>query len=59
MGSPLAFITLISVTSSIFYLEILMKHVIEKNLIQNNLNVHYTLQHTHCKSKKKEQYELV
>lgn len=33
MGSPLAFITLISVTSSIFYLKILMNHFIEKNQI--------------------------
>lgn len=33
MGSPLVFITLISVTSSIFYLKILMNHFIEKNQI--------------------------
>lgn len=70
MGFPLVFITLISVTSSIFYLKILMNNFIEKNQIlilgvyefleklNTNSNVHYTLQHAHCKRKKK-QYELV
>lgn len=70
-GFPwLVFITLISVTSSIFYLKILMNNFIEKNQIlilgvyefleklNTNSNVHYTLQHAHCKRKKK-QYELV
>ena len=64
MGSPLPFITLISVTSSIFYRKILMNHFIEKNQIlitgfnefleklNTNSNVHYTLQHAHCKRKK-------
>ena len=60
----LVFITLISVTSSIFYLKTLMNHFIEKNQIlilgvyefleklNTNSNVHYTLQHAHCKTKK-------
>ena len=70
MDSPPVFITLISVTSSIFYLKILMNNFIEKNQIlilgvyefleklNTNSTVHYTLQHAHCKRKKK-QYELV
>ena len=65
MDSPLVFITLISVTSSIFYLKILMNNFIEKNQIlilgvyefleklNTNSNVHYTLQHAHGKRKKK------
>ena len=69
MGSPLAFITLIYVTSSIFYLKILMNHFIEKNQIlilgvyefleKLNTQMYTILYNMHIVKEKKKQYELV
>lgn len=57
MGSPLAFITLISVTIVVF-VTLRFNETLYCKKRNTNLNVHYTLQHAHCKRKKK-QYELV